>query len=152
AFVLPLAPAGHYELTIDGAPSRYSFASYGINASPALSNANAIRAGDRVTATWTASDPDSPDAKVTVGAVLTSSVAGDGSVDLGNMLVLTEGLALGNGSFVWDLTQVPTGDYRLVVSVDDGRHPAVYRLAGSAIVVVDIRPPKVPSGLVADSL
>jgi hypothetical protein len=107
-------------------------------------------AGAQATVTWRASDADSADATVSVGYV---PVPADGSApDMGGLTTLAEGLPQGQGSFTWELGEVPTGSYRLVVSAGDGRHAPVHALAAAVVTVEDKRAPAVPNGLKAEPL
>ncbi|RIK37121.1 MAG: hypothetical protein DCC55_25225 [Chloroflexi bacterium] len=159
AFILQDAVPGLYTLIIDNAPAEYAKVSYTLNNEPVVTDVTAqcsdidmtddiivtcdgARAGSAVTLSWHAGDSDNPDAKVSVGY---APVAEDGvTLDLTGLRTLVEELSLGAGTYGWDLTEVPTGRYKLVVTVEDEENPAVQVAADPVIDVLDRRPPQTP--------
>lgn len=166
AILLKDVEPGLYTIRVDNAPAQYETVSYVVNQAPTLAdvtvqcggeavvgvtvNCNGAAAGAMATIAWTATDSDSVDATVTVGysAILTDGV----SVDSTNQTLIAEGVALGAGQASWPLGEVPTGQYKVVVTVDDGQNAAVEMLAETIIHVTDQRAPAVPSGLQAQPL
>jgi hypothetical protein len=156
ALVLKDAAPGLYTLIIDNAPAEYAKVSYTLNNEPVISGVNArcgdiditddiivtcdgARAGNSVTVAWHAADSDNPEAKVSVGY---APVAEDGvMLDLTGLRTLVDELPLGAGIYGWGLSEVPSGRYKLVVSVDDGENPTVDVAADPVIDVHDRRPP-----------
>lgn len=168
AFMLADAPAGTYSLIIDGAPTQYDTVSYRINEAPELSDlavncggnpvagvtvtCDGNASGAAATITWTMQDSDSENATVQVGyAPITVGIEG-GEVDLSQFTPLAEGLPMGKGSFTWELGEVPSGVYALVVQADDGQSAPVQVAASTQIAVVDGRAPAAPANLVAEPL
>lgn len=172
-----MAP-GTYELIIDNPPAAYEVVSFGSNAAPTLSNVfancggaaiggvavqcNGVAAGSLVTVTWTAADTDNADAKASVWYAQVPTATTSSTIteaDLGNLFPIAENLPLGNGSAVWSLQGVPSGNYLVVVKVDDGRHPSTAGIANKTltantlvVLVNDTLPPAVPVGLAATPL
>lgn len=154
AFIFAAAEPGTYTLTVENAPVTYTIVSYQINNVPELRDVAAVRNGDDVVISWDASDSDNPDAKVTVGysRILTATdgvVTATDDLELGNTYVITEGLPLSTGQYSWSLREVPTGEYKVVVTVNDEANAPVVAAAPLVISVVDTRPPAVPAGLSA---
>jgi hypothetical protein len=159
AFALANAPAGQYLLLVDNAPAQYEQFSYRLNAEPSLANV-AVSCGGvptagvtvvcgaqggvgQATISWRAQDTDTPTATVRVGYV---EVSEEGvAPEPATATVLAEGLALGNGSFSWDLREVPSGRYQLVVTVEDAENAPVHSVAGTIITVEDKLAPAAPA-------
>ena len=114
------SPAGNYTVIIDNAPAEYTVGGYSLDSAPRLSGVTTSRTGDNVAIDWKASDTDSPNAKVTVsyGKV----IPGTNTIDEGATYTLAENLPLSAHHLDWDLSEVPTGKYRVVVVVDDGKN------------------------------
>lgn len=161
AFMLADAQPGDYTVLIDNAPALYENVSYSLNAAPAVEqvsascggaavagvtvNCGGAPAGGQVEVSWAAADSDSPAATVSVGY---APVAADGTADLGNLAGIAEALPMA-GRITWDLSEVPSGSYRVVVSVSDGQHAPVSALADLTVTVEDRRAPAAPVGLQA---
>lgn len=159
-FVVSGATPGTYTLLIDNAPVDYTNYSYELNAPPTASITascsgaavsgvtvvcNPAPNGSQVDASWSVSDTDSSAVQVSVGYV---AVTGDGSdASFLNAEVLDDSLGLGNGTFVWSLSEAPTGKYRMVVIADDGQNPPSAAFSATIIDVTDQRAPAVPTGL-----
>jgi hypothetical protein len=164
AFLLGSVQPGVYTMILDNAPPTYEKVSYLLDHAPTLSEVaatcggvasegvtvtcNGAPAGSQVTITWNAQDQDTANAQVRISysPVLSDSV----TLDSANQTILTETLPLGVGSFTWQLDEVPTGNYRLIVSVEDGNHAPVETVAEPLISIVDRRAPATPSGLQAE--
>jgi hypothetical protein len=159
----PAAP-GTYSLSIDGAPATYDFFNYEFNSPPtATINSTACTGsaaagvtvacsagastGGSVNFSWAASDIDSSNAVVAVGYAPIIS----GELELDSLYVLADELPLGGNSLSWDLNEVPTGQYRMVVEVEDSANPPVHVVSDLIINVTDGRAPAVPAGLSAIS-
>ncbi|MCB0108824.1 MAG: hypothetical protein KDE53_23045, partial [Caldilineaceae bacterium] len=136
-FVVRGATPGQYQLLIDNAPALYEDISYTLNEAPTVNItsvtcgganvagitvtcANQVAAADLMvpnasgaTVNWSASDMDTITATVNVGYVVDN---GDPSiVSLSDVTILAENLPLGAGSYTEDLTQIGSGNYRMVV-------------------------------------
>jgi hypothetical protein len=166
AFMLKFVEPGIYTLIIDNAPEQYELVSYVLNKAPVLSDVvatcegapvegvtvtcNDVAAGSQVNISWVAGDEDSPDATVRVSysQILTDGV----SIDSTNQTIVAEELPLGAGNVVWQLDEVPTGSYKVIVSVNDGEHAPVEIIAETTINIVDQRAPATPVGLTANPL
>ena len=171
-FVLQEAVAGAYQLIIDNPPADYTANILELDQMPsgsivtdvcnganvagvtvtctgnaAAAGLNAADAG-QVTFSWTAEDIDTPNATVDIGFAKVIS----GSVDNATFTALIENQPLGNGNAVWDLSQVPTGEYRVMIEISNNSGPAIRAYGSQLISVVDQRAPAVPSGVVATSL
>jgi hypothetical protein len=157
---------GLYTLIVDNAPVQYEQVSYVLNQEPLLSDVtascgnasvdgvtvtcNGAQAGAQVNITWNASDDDSPEATVRVSY---SQVLSDGlSLDSTNQSVIVEQLPLGAGNATWDLGDVSSGSYKVVVTVEDGEHAPVETAADVLIQVTDQRAPTIPTGLRTEPL
>ncbi|MCB0108825.1 MAG: hypothetical protein KDE53_23050, partial [Caldilineaceae bacterium] len=170
-FVLRGATPGQYQLLIDNAPAEYEDISYTLNEAPTVNIAgvtcgganvagitvnctNAVNAANLMvpdasgaTVNWTASDMDTITATVNVGYVVDN---GDPStVSLADVTILSENLPLGAGTYTEDLTQIGSGNYRMVVVADDDQNGAVLAVSDVVITVDDQVPPAVPTGLTA---
>jgi len=170
-FVLRGAAVGQYQLLIDNAPAEYEDISYTLNEAPTVNIssvtcgganvpgitvtcANGVTAADIMTpaasgatVNWTASDMDTITATVNVGYVVDN---GDPStVSLADVTILSENLPLGAGTYTEDLTQIGSGNYRMVVIADDDQNGAVLAVSDVVITVDDQVPPAVPTGLTA---
>ncbi len=159
AFILQDALPGLYTLIIDNAPAEYAKVSYTLNNEPVVTDVTAqcsdidmtddiivtcdgARAGNAVTLAWRAADSDNPEATVSVGY---APLAEDGvTLDLTGLRTLADELPLGAGSYGWDLSEAPTGRYKLVVTVEDEENPPVEVAADLVIDVLDQRPPLTP--------
>lgn len=166
AFVLQNAAPGAYALIIDNAPAAYEQVFYTLNAGPELGDVTASCGGDpisdvvvscdgasaggSVSVSWNASDRDSADAKVRVGYVRVPTDTAE--LDLTDVQRIAEDLPLGPGSASWDLSEVASGQYRIVITVEDGQHAPVETIADLVIDVDDRRAPAVPRDLVAEPL
>lgn len=166
AILLRDVQPGIYTILVDNAPAQYETVSYVVNNPPSLADVVATCTGDSVDGVtvvcngaasgatvniaWNATDNDSADATVQVSysAVLTDGV----SVDTTSQTIIAEGLPLGAGSATWRLDEVPTGSYKVIVTVDDGQNAPVEMIAETIISVMDGRAPAVPSGLQAQPL
>lgn len=160
AFVLANAQPGTYRLIVDNATTEYNTVSYMINADPVVSevavscggtpingvtmSCNGAASGSAVTITWTAQDTDSPTATVQLAY---APLRDDGSADVDQLTMLAEGLPLSTGSFTWNVDDVPSGSYGLVVTAIDNQNAPVEVVATTTIQVVDQRAPAVPQGL-----
>lgn len=157
AFILKQAQPGTYSLIIDNAPVEYEKVSYIVNNEPELTSVSAscggapgdgvsvtcdgAVVGAEATVTWGATDSDSPDATVRVSY---AQVNDSGAVDVINQRTLAADLPLGQGSYTWNLAEAPTGRYKLIVAVEDGRHAPVEGIANVTIDVTDQRAPAMP--------
>jgi hypothetical protein len=166
AFLLKDAQPGVYTMIIDNAPAEYEKVSYVLSQEPTLSDVtvtcggepvagvtvtcNGATSGTTVNIGWSAADRDSITATVRVAytAVLSDGVSIDGT----NLTFITDTLPLGAGTATWDLSDVPTGLYKVVVGVEDGEHAPVETVAETLIAVTDGRAPIVPGGLQAQPM
>jgi len=170
-FVVRGAAPGLYQLLIDNAPAAYEDVSYTLNEQPTVSIssvtcggadvagvsvtcANAVTAADAMvpnasgaTVNWSAADIDSPNAKVNVGYVVDSG--NPISVTLADVTILAENLPLGAGTYTENLTQIGSGNYRMVVVVDDDENGAVLAVSDVVITIDDKAAPAVPVDLTA---
>jgi hypothetical protein len=165
AFIVKGAAPGTYTLIVDNAPADYTEVSYQLNEAPTTTIAstacgvgsipgvtvrcNGAAAGGQVAIAWNTADLDSPEAKVSVGY---ARVETDGTLDPADMQLLAEGRPLGAGNLVWNLSEVPTGQYKLVVRVEDGSNAPVDAISSVLVEVTDQRAPAVPTGLVGKPL
>jgi hypothetical protein len=145
-----VAQPGTYQLVIDNAPAEYDINSMVLNNPPTLSNVAVSFSRGLPVIGWTAADGDSPDAKVAVFYARVYS--GTTEPDLGSMIVITENVALGNGSLLFNREHIQTGQYKLVVQVYDGKNPPVSVIEPTLFNIVNTAPPAVPTGLAASSL
>jgi hypothetical protein len=168
AFVLAEAQPGSYRLIVDSAPASYETVSYMFNDEPIIDDVSVTcggapipgvsvqcdgaEGGSEATIRWTMQDRDSPGATVSVAyAPLLLGVDG-ARPDLSQLTLLAEGLPQGAGSFSWQLGDVPTGSYALVVRAGDGQNAPVELAAATAIGIDDKRAPAAPAGLAAEPL
>jgi hypothetical protein len=165
AFIVKGAAPGTYTLVIDNAPADYSKVSYQLNEAPTASitstacavgsipgvtvRCNGVTGGGQVALAWSTADLDSPEAKVSIGY---AKVQADGTVDPADMQLLAEGRLLGSGNLTWNLGEVPTGKYKLLVRVEDGSNAPVDAISPLLVEVTDQRAPAVPTGLVGKPL
>lgn len=165
-FILKGADPGDYSLIVDNAPADYTKVSYELNEMPTVSitqaacgggaisgvtvACNGAGAGGSVNIAWTSADIDSPDAKATVGYVALPE--GSDEADPAGFQTLADGRPLGAGSFLWELDEVPTGRYKVVVRVEDGSNAPADAIATTIVEVTDGRAPAEPSGIVANPL
>ena len=85
---------------------------------------------------WTASDPDDE-------AVVSLYYDRDGTGRDGRLIAHC--LSEGDGSYVWDTSEVGSGTYYVYGRIDDGRNPAVVSYSAGTVEVVDSTPPAAPS-------
>ena len=153
------AVPGTYQLLIDNAPASYEFKGLLLNQAPKLAlgaltcggapitgvtlQCNAVGAGSTANISWVSSDSDSPDYNVRVGYAAITDV--NLPVDYTSIKTLAE-FGPGDGGYTWNVGEVPSGKYKLVVSAEDDGAAAVWRSAPTVIDIVDARPPAVPSG------
>ena len=78
-------------------------------------------------------ETDSPTATVQLAYAPLNRV---GSADLDQLTVLAERLPLGAGSFTWNVGDVPTGTYALVVSAND-QQSAIVEVAATTKIKVE---------------
>jgi hypothetical protein len=165
AFILKGAAPGTYTLLVDNAPADYTKVSYQLNQAPTATitsascgvgsipgvtvRCNGATGGAQVALAWNTADLDSPAATVSVGY---ARVQADGTLDPADMQLLAEGRPIGSGNLVWNLGEVPTGKYKLVVRVEDGSNAPVDAISSLLVEVTDQRPPAVPTGLVGKPL
>jgi Bacterial Ig-like domain len=145
AFMIAGATPGTYTLIINNPPADFKTVAYQLDNPPTLSGVTAARVGNTVNIGWTAADPDTPDAKVSISYVKIVS----GTADLSTAQLLTDTLPLGNGTYAWPVNEVPTGNYKVVLSVDDGVHEPTTQIASLVVNVMDTQPPAVPGNLAA---
>jgi hypothetical protein len=148
AFIIKGAAPGIYKLLVTNPPADFESVSYQLDNPPTLSGVTASRTGNTVNIGWTAADPDTPDAKVSVSYVKIVS----GTADLGTAQLLTDTLPLGAGTYAWPVNEVPTGQYKVVIKADDGVNVPTTQVASLLVTVVDTLPPAVPSNLAAAPL
>ena len=173
-FTISGATPGTYQLIINNAPVEYELVSYTLNSSPTANITDTVCGGanvpgltvtcqtpiplasvaspdatnaTNVTVDWTASDSDSPNAKVAVGYVVDPGAPE--LVEYANINFVVEDLPLGPGSHVIDFSEVGTGHYRPVVVVDDQQNGIIIANSATTITVVDLLPPAIPAGLTA---
>ncbi len=159
------AAPGAYELIIDNAPASYTAQSFTVNQAPQISVTNLTCTGSTVpgvtvlcdgathpadiTISWNATDTDST-ADVRVGyAAITDTNA---PIDYTSIKTLADDLPLGAGSFTWNLGEVPTGKYKLVVIAEDNSNAPVWKSSSVVMDVTDQRAPAVPAGLTTTPL
>jgi hypothetical protein len=157
-FMLKNAQPGQYLLYIDNAPASYEKVSYTMNNTPSVGEVSAscngdqpaegvtiscdgASAGSSATVNWVASDADSPEAHVIVGY----APIREGQADLTDLRVLTDTMAMGAGSFTWDLSGVPSGSYHMVVRAHDGQNAPADVIAPLTVTVDDRRAPAIPN-------
>jgi hypothetical protein len=160
-FILSSAPPGAYTLFIDNAPVAYQKVSYTLNNPPAVTITAATcggapvagvtvacgdaPAGSQVTLNWEASDIDSEAVQISIGYV---PVPTDTTpIDFTAIDLLVEDQPLGAGQLTWDLSETPTGRYKLAVIAEDGSNAPVVVYSDLTVDVLDERPPAVPTGL-----
>lgn len=85
---------------------------------------------------WTADDPDDE-------AVISLYYDRDGTGRDGRLIAHC--LSEGDGSYVWDTSEVGSGTYYVYGRIDDGRNPAVVSYSAGTVKVVDSTPPAAPS-------
>ena len=170
-FVVRGATPGQYQLLIDNAPAQYEDVSYTLNEPPTLNITSVTCGGANVagitvtcanqvaaaevmvpnasgaTVTWNAADMDTLTTTVNVGYVVVA--INPISVTLADVTVLAENLPLGAGTYTEDLTQIGSGQYRLVVMADDDENGTVLAVSDVVITVDDKVAPAVPTGLTA---
>jgi hypothetical protein len=165
-FVLHDAAPGLYQLLIDSPPADYTANALELNQMPSggitsnvcggpftasvVVTCNGIGSGiiGQVSFNWNAADVDSPGATVDVGYVQVISNV----IDNTTFTVLEAGKPLGTGSAVWNLSEVPTGRYRVAIEVSNTSGPPVRYYGNQLIQLTDSRAPAVPSGVTAASL
>jgi hypothetical protein len=164
-FVLQNAPIGNYQLLIDNPPANYTANILELNQMPtgsitsdtcggaAVRGVTVVCPGTprntgQVSFSWNASDLDTPSATVDVGYVKVV----DGKPDNTTFAALEVGRPLGNGSAIWDLSEVPTGVYQVMIEVSNDSGPAVRAYGSQLITITDKRAPAVPTGLNATPL
>jgi hypothetical protein len=172
-FTISNATPGAYQLIVTGGGD-YEVVSFSVNSQPTanIDDVNCggadipgltvtcnvplvVAASDTPNATnetnvaleWTTADSDSPDAEVAVGYVIDPGAPE--LIEYANINFVAEGLPLGAGSHVIDLTEVGTGNYRPVIVVDDHQNGLIMATSGTTITVVDLLPPAIPNGLTA---
>lgn len=160
-FILGGATPGAYTLFIDNAPVDYRKVSYTLNNPPAVTitaatcggatvagvtvTCDGAPAGSQVTLDWEASDIDSEEVQISIGY---APVPTDTSpIDFTAIELLVEGQPLGSGQFTWELSEIPTGRYKLAVIAEDGSNAPVVAYSELTVDVLDQRPPAVPAGL-----
>ncbi len=158
-FEIDDAGPGTYQLIIDNAPVGYEAKFVSFNQAPKLTvtgltcsgpavagvttNCNGAGTGSTAQISWTSSDIDSPDYQIRVGyAAITDANL---PIDYTSIKTLAE-MPGGNGNYSWNLTEVPTGKYKLVVTAEDTSSAPVWKSAPQAIDIIDARPPAVPTG------
>lgn len=170
-FVVRGAVPGQYQLLIDNAPAQYEDVSYTLNEAPVVNLtsvtcgganvagitvtcANSVAAAEVMvpsatgaTVTWNATDLDTITATVSVGIV--DDTDDPSTVGLADVTILAENLPLGAGTYTEDLTQIGSGNYRMVVVADDDENGAVLAVSDVVITVDDKVAPAVPTGLTA---
>ena len=87
---------------------------------------------------WTASDPDDE-------AVVSLYYDRDGTGRDG--WLIAHCLSEGDGSYVWDTSEVGSGTYYIYGHTDDGRNLAVVSYSAGTVKVVDSTPPAAPGAL-----
>ena len=87
---------------------------------------------------WTASDPDDE-------AVVSLYYDRDGTGRDGRLIAHC--LSEGDGSYVWDTSEVGSGTYYVYGRIDDGRNLAVVSYSAGTVKVVDSTPPAAPGAL-----
>jgi hypothetical protein len=85
---------------------------------------------------WTASDPDDE-------AIVSLYYDRDGTGRDGRLIAHC--LSEGDGSYVWDTSEVGSGTYYIYGRVDDGRNLAVMSYSAGTVKVEDSTPPAAPS-------
>ena len=149
SFVIGAAAPGNYQLLIENAPAQYDQVHYTLNNPPTLNNVVLGVGRLPLLLNWDAADADNSDAKVRV--LLGKVYSGTAQADIGSAVVLSDNIALGAGSFLWNTEGLSTGDYQLIVEVSDGKNAPINVIASKIVSVVDITPPAVPTGLQAVS-
>ncbi|MBS1966104.1 MAG: hypothetical protein JST60_09880 [Chloroflexi bacterium SZAS-1] len=144
AFLLKPATPGSYQLLIDNPPASYNVVFFQLDTAPTISGVTANRSGNTVAVNWSAAD-DTPGTVVSVGYAPLAE--GSAEPDFTRIYTLTENLALGSQAYNWNLNEVPTGAYKVVVTADDGKNTPKRAAASTLINVVDTTPPAVPTGL-----
>jgi hypothetical protein len=171
AIVVRNAPAGQYTLIVDDAPAQYEQISYRVNQAPTLTDVaftcfnpqtenetllvatlcDDAQAGDGVQVRFRATDADGPEATAAVGYV---PVQEDGSVAEEALVRLVQENLPVNGQLqtVRISTQgIPSGRYRIVVTVQDGANAPVVAQSPQVVTVGDFQPPDAPAFVLADS-
>jgi len=119
--------------------------------------ANAVTAADvanvmvpgasGATVTWSAADMDTITATVNVGYVVDNG--NPISVTLSDVTILAENLPLGDGTYTENLTQIGSGNYRMVIVADDDENGATIAVSDVVITIDDKSAPAVPVDLAA---
>jgi hypothetical protein len=168
------ATPGDYELIINNAPTEYDLVTFNVNSQPTAVISDVVCGGPNVpgltvtcnipipltsiampaapeatsvTVEWTSSDIDNPDAEVAVGYVVDPGAPE--LIDYSAINFVAEGLPLGAGTHVIDMSEVGSGTYRIVVVVDDGQNGPKIATIDTTVTVVDELAPAIPSGLTA---
>ncbi|HEY66327.1 MAG TPA: hypothetical protein G4O02_17390 [Caldilineae bacterium] len=117
----------------------YTFGALGANQAPAVEVTQPQPAGDDgYTLLWTASDADD---EATVALYYDVNDSGsDGTL-------IAAGLSEDTTSYVWDTSEVPTGDYYVYVRVDDLKHPPGVAYSAAPVHVENTVPPSPPRGV-----
>lgn len=166
AFMLEAATPGTYSLIIEGPPSQYEVVAYQLNNPPVFDSAtlacggaatpgvtvtcNSAPTGSKVTVNWATRDTDDPNAKVSL--VYASVITPTNPIDVGLSTVISDNIKLGTGQHVWDLSEIPSGQYKLALFADDGHNQPTVQQLDTLIVVNDQRAPKIPTNLQATPL
>jgi hypothetical protein len=165
-FVLQDTAPGMYQLLIDNPPADYTANALELNQMPSgtitgnvcggpfttgvVVTCNGVGSGiiGQTSFNWSAADVDSPGATVDVGYVQVINNV----IDNTTFTVLEAGKPLGSGSVVWNLSEVPSGRYRVAMEISNTSGPPGRVIGNQLIQLTDSRAPAVPSGLTATSL
>jgi len=119
----------------------YSFGALGRNLPPTVTVQSVAPAGENLyTIHWMADDAD-PEATLALYYDTDDSGA-DGRL-------IAQGLDPAAGSYVWDASQVQTGDYYVYARIDDLKNMPVVSYFTATVSVVNTQPPAAPTGVKA---
>jgi hypothetical protein len=133
---------GTWQAVIDNVTGseQYSFGALGRNLPPTITVQSVVTTGVNLfTLHWISQDAD-PGANVALYYNATDSNAAG--------TLITQGLGL-SGSYLWDASQIKTGDYHLYARSDDRKNAPIIRYFTQTVSVNNTIAPAAPTGLQA---
>jgi len=122
----------------------YRFVALGANIPPTvtvIAPSNLGESGDHAyTVSWQASDPD--DVPEIALYYDDDDVGNDGTL-------IAQDIPATQSSYVWDTSEVPTGEYYVYIVADDGKNAPVTAYSAGTVSVTNTEPPAAPVGLSA---
>jgi hypothetical protein len=117
---------------------QYSFGALGRNQPPTITAQSVVTTGPNLfTLQWTGQDTDSGTNVALYYNARDSDAAGT---------LITQGLNL-SGSYLWDASQVKTGDYYLYARIDDRKNAPIVQYFTQTVSVNNTLPPIAPTGV-----